>query len=505
MKKQLLMLTLCLLNAGSACFATDYYIDAQKGNDTQKGTSPRTAWQSLRKVSALTLQAGDKVLLKKGDTFEGMLELHGEGTKHKPILITAYGNGKEMPCIKGLDQSMYAVRIYNSSYMTLKGLRIINQGKERLAGRTGLKVECKDYGVSKDIRILDITVQDVNGSLVKAKGGGSGMLFVNGGKEKISWFENLTIEDCHIKDCARNAMIWGGYASRGDWHPSLYTKVRGNLIEGVPGDGIVPIGCDHTLIEYNVMRDCPDILPDTEAAAGFWPWSCDNTIIRFNEVSGHKAPWDGQAYDSDWNCTNTVIEYNYSHDNYGGLALICNDGSSHLPFSIGNKGTILRYNVSINDGLRPKKTRGGMFSPAIHIGGPAKGSLIEHNIIHLNKKASPEIDTSILTSDSWNGYADSTTIRRNIFYAAERGHLKLTKSTHNVLEGNYYLGHYTEIPAEDKEAHTKLAVYQSVLANDPKGFNGLKELMMEKELKHCKGTFINPVAIGLLFKRLDAE
>ena len=35
--------------------------------------------------------------------------------------------------------------------------------------------------------------------------------------------------------------------------------IRGNLIEEVPGDGIVPIGCDSTLIEYNVMRDCPDM------------------------------------------------------------------------------------------------------------------------------------------------------------------------------------------------------------------------------------------------------
>lgn len=43
------------------------------------------------------------------------------------------------------------------------------------------------------------------------------------------------------------------------------------------------------MIEYNVMRDCPDMLPDTEAAAGIWPWSCDNTLVQFNEVSGHKA------------------------------------------------------------------------------------------------------------------------------------------------------------------------------------------------------------------------
>lgn len=76
------------------------------------------------------------------------------------------------------------------------------------------------------------------------------------------------------------------------------------------------------------MRDCPDMLPDTEAAAGIWPWSCDNTLVQFNEVSGHKAPWDAQGFDSDWNCRGTVIQYNYSHDNYGGLVLVCNDGTA---------------------------------------------------------------------------------------------------------------------------------------------------------------------------------
>ena len=58
----------------------------------------------------------------------------------------------------------------------------------------------------------------------------------------------------------------------------------------MPGDGIVPIGCDSTLIEHNVMRNCPANLPDSEAAAGIWPWSCDNTIIQFNEVSTIKLP-----------------------------------------------------------------------------------------------------------------------------------------------------------------------------------------------------------------------
>ncbi len=48
---------------------------------------------------------------------------------------------------------------------------------------------------------------------------------------------------------------------------------------------------------------------------------------------------------------------------------------------------VVRYNISIGDGIRPKETRAGMFSPSIHVAGPATHVLVEHNIIHANAKA----------------------------------------------------------------------------------------------------------------------
>lgn len=113
---------------------------------------------------------------------------------------------------------------------------------------------------------------------------------MNKGQDVISTFDGLTIENCIIRRCERNGMIWSSYSSRNNWHPSTNTVVRKNLIEEVPGDGIVPIGCEGALIEYNLMRNCPGTLPHSEAAAGFWPWSCDNTVLQFNEVSDHKSP-----------------------------------------------------------------------------------------------------------------------------------------------------------------------------------------------------------------------
>lgn len=497
MKRLVLLYFLFALVAGTAS-ATTYYLDAVKGNNAFSGTSSGRPWKSLDRLKGLVLKPGDKLLLKRGCTFPGVMEINAQGTDSRPVVVGSYGRTLMKPVVKGLDSSLYAVRIFNSTNVTLRDIEIVNTGRERLPRRTGLKVECMDYGLSKNITLDGLTIRDVNGSLVKEQGGGSGILIVNGGREKVSTYENMLIQNCHIIRCARNAMIWSGYIDRRNWHPSHNLVVRDNLIEQVPGDGIVPIGFDNVLIEYNIMRDCPDILPDTEAAAGFWPWSCDNTVIQFNEVSGHKAPWDAQGYDSDYNCTNTVIRYNYSHDNYGGLVLVCNSGEGN--YNIGNLNTKVMYNVSIGDGIRPKPARGNMFSPAIHVAGPVKNTLIERNIIHLNAKANDSIDNSMITSDTWNGYADSTFIRGNVFYAASPSGFTMTKSTHNVFEGNYYLGRFNPKPNDEREKRLSSRYKRLVLDVDPAGYKGLQKLMKPRKVCGVEGHFVDKGLIEAFFK-----
>lgn len=503
MRSKLLILFLLMFVSLSSCSKTDsdmggtavnppvspvvttavtYYLDAVNGNDMNDGKSESAAWQTVSRASQQQLEAGSKLLLHCGDTFRGQLEIHAQGTAANPVCIGTYGIG-EQPVVMGNDDSMYALRIYNSTYTRLENIDIVNTGTTRLAGRTGLKIEARDYGCSRNIHINHVTVRDVNGSLVKSQGGGSGILIVNAGSTVKSNFDSLQIENCHIVRCSRNAMIWEGYYDRNNWYPSTNTIVRNNLIEGVPGDGIVPIGCRNTLIEYNVMRDSPDVLPDTEAAAGIWPWSCDHTTVQYNEVCGHKAPWDSQGYDCDYNCRNTTIQYNYSHDNYGGLVLVCDNGSERS-YSLGNQGSIVRYNISIGDAQRPKPTTRGIFSPNIHIAGRVQNTTIDHNIIHSNVKQWTKADRSMITSDSWDGYADKTMVQNNIFYTAEPSAFQLTESTANTFIHNWYFGTFENAPL-DTEKQTASNYYQRQVTDiDSTGFTGLQKLM---NVRTCYG------------------
>lgn len=467
-----------------------YYIDSIDGENSNSGISKDNPLKSLSALENIKINPGDRILLKRGSTFWEEFEITAEGTKERPIIIGSYGNEEEnLPRIIGNDGSLYAVKIFNSNYLTLQDIEIINTGKKTIPGRTGLRIECKDYGISNNITIDNVTVRDVNGSLVKNDGGGSGILIINSGDSILSRFDNLKIENCHILRCSRNAIIWNGYYDRRKWFPNRNAVIRNNLIEGVPGDGIVPIGCDSTLIEYNIMRDCPDVLPMTEAAAGIWPWSCDNTTIQFNEVSEHKAPWDAQGFDADYNCNNTVIQYNYSHDNYGGLVLVCNNGFDK-DYNTGNNNSIIRYNISIGDGIRPKETRQGMFSPAMHIAGSVNNTIIERNIVHLNQKDSPNIDNSMIVSDYWGGFADSTIFRQNLLYSSDNSKISLTKSTNNIWEENFFIGKFDSIPYGSN--NKMLDFYKNnVLATDKKGYRFYNSLMNVHKIKHVNGYVVD--------------
>ena len=78
--------------------ATNYYIDATGGNDSNSGTSTGSAWQTIAKVNASSsnFQPGDNIAFMKGKTWNGerlRSTNHPSGTAAQPITYTAYGTG----------------------------------------------------------------------------------------------------------------------------------------------------------------------------------------------------------------------------------------------------------------------------------------------------------------------------------------------------------------------------------------------------------------------------
>ena len=437
-----------MLHAGQS-----YYVDARDGRDANSGTSPGAAWASLGKVNSLVFQPGDRILFRSGSEWQGRLFPKGSGAAGQPIVIDRYGEG-ELPIIHGRGKWESTVHLENVEYWQVRNLEITNKGKKREPGRRGLVVRAINMGDCRGNHLKGLVIRDVNGVLEKSQGAGGAIFIHNGGTRVPTRFIDLRIEDCHFYRCERNGISFRGNTRRNAWHPSLQVVIRNNLLEQIPGDGIVPIGCDGALVEYNVMRDCPDILPFGDAAAGIWPWSSDNTVIQFNEVSGHNAKWDGQGFDADWNCIGTIIQYNYSHDNAGGFLLVCNKGDSlGSDVNAGTRDTVVRYNLSVNDGIREYPTnRQGWFSPSIHISGPCQNTRIHNNIIIIPRKSLPEIDSSVVHFHNWGGpWPVGTRFEDNLFIASNSRGFHSAKDKNTVYLGNGYFGHFASLP-EDASA-----------------------------------------------------
>lgn len=167
---------------------------------------------------------------------------------------------------------------------------------------------------------------------------------------------------------------------------------------------------------------------------------------------------------------------------------------------------MIRYNISIGDGIRPKRTRQGMFSPGIHIAGPVRNTLIERNIIHLNQKMSKDIDRTMVTSDFWDGYADSTCFRQNVFYTADVSRFDLTHSTNNLFDENIFVGKFENQPEKCIASNNGKLFYQKmVLERDSSGYRALRDLLTVKEIQNYKCNFVDKERIERFFTSLLAD
>ncbi|NLR93864.1 carbohydrate binding domain-containing protein [Flammeovirga agarivorans] len=426
-----------------------YYVDASNGNDTADGITKETAWKSLDKVNSRSFVPGDKILFKAGEIWEGQLEITTtRGTEDHPILFSRYGEG-DKPKINGWGNKDYTVLLENAAYTEVSHFEITNMGNSPGNQRYGVVILANNQGEIYGTKVRHLAIHDVNGQYRKALGHGGGILYYMIGENR-SRLVNAVIERNHIYDVVRN----GIYGKTG-YGRDYYTKnllVKNNLIERIPGDGIVAFGCEDAVIEHNNCRAFTDSLQyhndGNNAAAGIWAFSSNNTIIQYNEVSGHKAHHDAQGYDSDFYCDGTVIQYNYSHDNAGGFILICSDGTK-TNGGTANTNSIVRYNISVNDGFRTWGSKKN-YGPAIHVAGPVEDVQIYNNTFYWHKK--PEtFENELIDFTTWGpGTPKRFDIINNIFYSEEPTKFIYGIGEDVVFDNNAYFGEMT-VP-NDKNA-----------------------------------------------------
>lgn len=331
---------------------TTYYIDSENGDNAKDGCAPERAWKTLSEANRTTFAAGDKLLLKRGGTWDEPLLVNGCGDAGRPLLVSAYGSG-EHPVIRNNGFKANSVTLRNSKgNVCLEDLEISNQSTVCRGAAVGVSVESHNFGKAENITLRNLFIHDIEQGDQYLRPKRAAVHFDISGREKKGWWDGVLIEGCIIKNTTHDGIrLRSIYDQRNEWTPSENVVIRNNKLYDIGLDGIVVTVCRKAKIEHNYVCGAAKNTIYGNPAAGIWPWSSDDTLIQYNEVchTGYNGD-DGQAFDADFNCQGTVFQYNHSHDNPNGAFLCCCNESAKG--SLGNINPVIRYNLSVNDGSK---------------------------------------------------------------------------------------------------------------------------------------------------------
>jgi hypothetical protein len=210
-------------------------------------------------------------------------------------------------------------------------------------------------------------------------------------------------------------------------------------VKDIDSDGILTFGCVGALIEDNVADGCGAYRENGgfNGAAAIWCTRGRDCIIQHNEAFNTRmleGNNDGTAFDIDVESTNCIVQYNYSHDNEGGFMLLVDNGTSN--------GSIVRYNISQNDGARVF-----MFS-----GGVTPNTQIYNNTVYLGQNT-----TTKIIDHAWDEVGNlnaAWSFKNNIIYNLGSGNYRIP-GTGGTFAGNLYYGSH---PINEPNDADKLTV-----------------------------------------------
>ncbi|MCX5422618.1 carbohydrate binding domain-containing protein [Streptomyces sp. NBC_00078] len=335
---------------------TTYYVNcsaASNGNGTQ--ASP---WNSVTSVNNTSFGAGDSILFAAGTTCTGQLTPHGSGTSGSPVTMGAYGTGAK-PVINANGATGPVIHLLNQQYWEIGGLELTNPAASP-DYRSGVLAENSSGGILHHIRVHDMYIHNISGWSAGWYSTNAGVGVQTDHTTPVSTFDDVVVENNTFDHVDRIAVAVTPDGNGQGTGLTTRTVIRGNTMTYDGGDDVLVVKGSGALIENNkaghggLKSTCP---PSGQvcnrASAGIWVAGSQDSVIQGNEVYCQANFQDGQAYDVDWGNHNTTIQYNYSHQNLGGFLLVMPASSSspsEPTATVPSDGTVVRYNVSENDG-----------------------------------------------------------------------------------------------------------------------------------------------------------
>jgi len=477
MTKTITILVLYFLLISKIC-ATDYYVHPH-GDDNNTGLSAKAPWKSLNKASHQQYQAGDKLLLAKGEQFVGKLSLNNQhGQISKPIQVSSYvapNNGEQFAYIDAGNENA-ALMIINSSYIEVtdlvlsgstatddvgKHLKLSAKSKNKAKPmRLGVLIKATQPGVYQGIVLKRLQIKDVFYHQAGFQRGAKEVKTANG-KQSYGWgirvinnLKDATIKDLTISNNNISNVAHTGIKFTSKYQNIQYIRVTHNNVTETGGPGIQLSGVKNGYIANNLVNYSGSHNDSRKwgRGSGLWTWGSDNILIEHNEFSNASGPGDSAGVHIDFNCSHIVVQYNLSTNNAGGFCEILGN----------NFNNAYRYNISVNDGHRVKgidgafqegkifwlsgyrgqnQTRQGPFNSyfynntiyvdetieaKIAIDKRAKGILIANNIFHIIGKSKAVLGDQYLADSANEEQVKNVVFQNNLYLKQDNWPEKIT-------------------------------------------------------------------------------
>ena len=433
-----------------------YYIDNLAGNDTNSAATPAKAWKTLDRANTEYFVPGDSILFKCDGVWTGQLAMKGSGIAGKPIVIGSYDSGNK-PLISGSGLFTNAVQFNGQHHLEIQDLHVTNTGSTA-DFRRAIYFQAEDMGPIEHIFLRRLEISDVNGVVDNsdASKNNGGVIFEISGTARQTWFDTLVIEDCYVHNVDRtgiaNLTTWENRTleTNTNWVPSRNIIIRRNIFENTGANALIVRVADKPLMEYNLFTHCA-IKGSGNACFNF---NTDGAIWQYNEACYTKfnaGDEDAGGFDSDFKSVNSLIQYNYSHDNDWGAVLVTGGPTSSGGF---NDGTVIRYNLFVNNKHHEIKTSGN-----------ATNSYIYNNTVY-NRPTMTGI--VVIWHKNWDGYSLDTRYVNNIVQVMGQGaSIDLGGSSGNIFDYNLFWG--ATITNEPVDNH-KIRANPMLLLPDSAGY-----------------------------------
>ena len=422
----------------TTAFSTTYYVSIT-GNDTQSGTSPSTAWRTLRPTMNVDFQAGDSLLLYGGETFTGRIYLDDKDANNPndPFVISTYGIQQRAII---LAEDGYGIYVYNSQGIRIENLLIKGSGMNK---NTKAGVEFF-LDVPGDVKYKNIVLKNLEVSDFGQAGVRVGAWQGNSG------YDNVLLEDLDVHDNLYDGIqVYGFFSQVGYPHKNVtirrckaYNHPGFADPKSIRGNGIVLSNTDGAVIEYCVAYNNGRDNVHCGGPGGIWAYDANKVVIQYCESyrNATNSSCDGLGFDLDGGATNSVIQYCYSHDNAGGGYLLGQyDGAR--PWA----NNTCRYNISVNDG------RTNAAAITVFKGGTTttiRDVFIYNNTIYTTPSA---LNTELagIGITKWNAGIENVRIYNNVIITTGGvPHIRVPVEYQAHLLGNIYWSPSSEIEIE---------------------------------------------------------